>query len=151
HSQLYAPPELPLMHLGVRAETQWIQTSLQELKLTTEDLDYLLWDRVLADALERSGKPTIVVKTPSNVLIWPRIAACWPDSRFISLLRPPAASVASLHSGWNPAWHTGESGSLDEAAGKGLRYMSKLEEARNALPGLTVRYEDLTANPEAAG
>jgi hypothetical protein len=151
HSQLYAPPELPLAHLGVRAETRWIETSLDELKLTTEDLDYMLWDRVLADALERSGKPTIVVKTPSNVLIWQRIAACWPDSRFIFLLRHPAASVVSLQASWSPAWHSNESGSLEESVSKGLRYMGQLEEARNALPGLTVRYEDLTAHPEAAG
>ena len=25
HSELYAPPELPLKHLGVRAETPWIR------------------------------------------------------------------------------------------------------------------------------
>ena len=28
HSSLYAPPELPLKHVGVRAETQWLQASL---------------------------------------------------------------------------------------------------------------------------
>ena len=148
HSMLYAPPELPLKHLGVRAETQWIQTSLDGLQLTGEELEHMLWDRVLADALQRSGKPAIVVKTPSNVLIWERIAACWPDARCIFLLRHPAAAVASLHASWDPAWHPGETGSLDEAAGKGLRYMAVLEQARRALPGLTVRYEDLTADPE---
>src|ERR1022692_3506972 len=68
HSQLYAPPELPLMHLEARAETRWIQTSLRALYLTKEELDNMLWDRVLADTLARSGKPVIVVKTPSNVL-----------------------------------------------------------------------------------
>ena len=148
HSGLYAPPELPLKHLGVRAETQWVQASVGGLQLTGEELDYMLWDRVLADALQRSGKPAIVVKTPSNVLIWRRIAACWPDARFIFLLRHPAAAAGSLHASWDPAWHPGESGSSGEAVGKALRYMAELEQARRALPGLTVRYEDLTADPE---
>jgi hypothetical protein len=148
HSRLYAPPELPLKQLGVRAETHWIRTSLDALGLTCEELDHMLWDRVLSDALERSGKPTIVVKTPSNVLIWQDLAACWPDARFIVLLRHPAASVASLHALWGPDWHPGESGTFDESVDKGLRYMAKVEEARRSLPALTVRYEDLTADPE---
>lgn len=148
HSRLYAPPEVPLAHLTVRADTRWIQTSMSALGLSTQDLDHMLWDRVLADTLRRSGKPTIVVKTPSNVLIWQRIADCWPDARFIFLLRHPADAVASLHASWHPSWHPGESGSLAEAIGKGLRYMSQVEDARRALPGFTIRYEDLTADPE---
>ena len=95
HTDLYAPPELPLKHLGVRADTKWIEASLDGLELTIEDLEHMLWDRVLADALQRSGKPRIVVKTPSNVLVWERIAACWPDARHVFLLRHPAAAVAS--------------------------------------------------------
>ena len=149
HSELYAPPELPLKHLGVRAETKWIQASLDGLELTMEDVEHMLWDRVLAEALRRSGKPRIVVKTPANVLIWERIAACWPDAQFVFLLRHPAAAVASLHSSFDPAWHpTTEDGSLDEAVAKGLRYMNVVEQAREALPGCTVRYEELTAEPE---
>ena len=148
HSRLYAPPELPLMHLEARAETPWIQTSMRALYLTKEELDHMLWDRVLADALARSGKPVVVVKTPSNVLLWPRIAECWRDARFIFLLRHPAAVVASLRTSWDPAWHPGTSGSLAEVTGNALRYMTEVEEARRALPGHTVRYEDLTADPE---
>ncbi len=148
HSQLYAPPELPLKHLGVRADTQWIQASLDGLELTTEDLEHMLWDRVLAEALRRSGKPTLVVKTPSNVLVWERIAAAWPDARFIFLLRHPAAAVASLHSSFDPAWRPEEAGNMEESVARGLRYMNVVEEARQTLPGLTVRYEELTASPE---
>jgi Sulfotransferase family len=148
HSSLYAPPELPLKHLGVRAETQWIQASLEGLELSVEDLEHMLWDRVLAEALRRSGKATLVVKTPSNVLIWERIAACWPDARFVFLLRHPAAAVASLHSSFDPAWRPEEAGSMDESVARGLRYMDVVEQARSLLPGLTVRYEELTASPE---
>jgi hypothetical protein len=148
HSTMYAPPELPLRQLSVRAETNWIQASMRELKLTNQELDYLLWDRVFADLLSRSGKPTLVAKTPSNVLIWEQIAECWPDARFIFLLRHPAASVASLNAAWTSTWHPTETGTIDESAAKALRYMTRLEEARRTLPGHTVRYEDLTAEPE---
>jgi hypothetical protein len=148
HSRLYAPPEVPLMHLEARAETRWIQTSMRALYLTKEELDHMLWDRVLADALARSGKPVVVVKTPSNVLLWRRIAECWPDARFIFLLRHPAAVVASLHASWDPAWHPSASASRAEAGTSALRYMIKVDEARRALPGHTVRYEELTADPE---
>jgi hypothetical protein len=149
HSALYAPPELPLAQLTVRAETSWMRASLKELQLTAQEVNYLLWDRVLADTLSRSGKPTVVVKTPANVLVWRDIAQCWPDARFIFLLRHPASAVASLNASFDAAWHPGESGSLAESAAKALRYMTSLEEARRALPGHTVRYEDLTAEPEA--
>ncbi len=150
HSALYAPPEIPLMHMKVTAETKWIEASLKALHLTPQDLQYMLWDRVLADALARSEKPTIVVKTPANVLAWDKIAQCWPDARFIFLLRHPAAATASLHTSWHPEWHPGEAGVYEETVAKGLRYMSKVEEARTALPGHTIRYEDLTANPESS-
>ena len=148
HSELYAPPELPLKHLGVRADTEWIKASLDGLGLTTGDLEHMLWDRVLAEALRRSGKPRLVVKTPSNVLVWERIAAAWPDAQFVFLLRHPAAAVASLHSSFDPAWRPEEAGSMEESVARGLRYMNVVEEARSALPGFTVRYEELTAEPE---
>jgi hypothetical protein len=147
HTSLYAPPELPLKHLGVRAETTWIQASLEGLELTTEDLEHMLWDRVLAEALRRSGKPRLVIKTPSNVLLWERIAACWPDAAFIFLLRHPAAAVASLHSSFDPRWRPEEAGEIEESVVRGLRYMTVLEEARSGLDGFTVRYEELTASP----
>jgi hypothetical protein len=148
HSELYAPPELPLKHLGVRADTTWIQASLEGLGLSVADLEHMLWDRVLAEALRRSGKPRLVVKTPSNVLIWERIAAAWPDAAFVFLLRHPAAAVASLHSSFDPAWRPEDAGSVDESVARGLRYMNVVEQAREALPGFTVRYEELTASPE---
>jgi hypothetical protein len=147
HSALYAPPELPLAQLTARAETTWIRASLKELQLTAQEVTYLLWDRVLADVLRRGGKPVLVAKTPSNVLIWRQIAECWPDARFVFLLRHPASAVASLNEAWDGTWHPGENGSLAESAAKALRYMTSLQEARAALPGHTVRYEDLTADP----
>lgn len=148
HTQLYAPPELPLKHMTVQAETKWIQKSMWALQLTNDELDHLLWDRVLADTLARSGKQAIVIKTPSNVLIWSRIAECWPDSRFIFLLRHPAAVVASLQASWDIKWQAVGSGSPEKVTARAVRYMRKVEEARHGLAGHTVRYEDLTTDPE---
>lgn len=148
HSSLYAPPELPLKQLEVRADTQWIKASMDGLQLTIDDLEHMLWDRVLAESLQRSGKPRLAVKTPSNVLIWERIAACWPDAKFVYLLRHPAAVVASLHASFNPEWHPGKDGSVDESVEKVVRYMTAVEQARETRAGFTVRYEELTASPE---
>lgn len=148
HSGLYAPPELPLAQLKVRADTQWIKASMDGLQLSVEDLEHMLWDRVLAESLQRSGKPRLVVKTPSNVLIWDRIAACWPDAKFVYLLRHPAAVVASLQASFNPEWHPGKDGSVDESVAKVVRYMTALERAREAREGFTVRYEELTSSPD---
>jgi len=148
HSGLYAPPELPLKQLEVRADTQWIKASMDGLQLSVEDLEHMLWDRVLAESLQRSGKPRLVVKTPSNVLIWDRIAACWPDAKFVYLLRHPAAVVASLNASFNPEWHPGKDGSVDESVAKVVRYMTALEQAREGREGFTVRYEELTESPD---
>jgi hypothetical protein len=118
------------------------------LQLTVDDLEHMLWDRVLAESLQRSGKPRLVVKTPSNVLIWDRIAACWPDAKFVYLLRHPAAVVASLHASFNPEWHPGKDGSVDESVAKVVRYMTALKQAREGRDGCTVRYEELTTAPD---
>jgi LPS sulfotransferase NodH len=154
HSALYAPPEIHLAHLRIQAETPWIRASLDALKVTVADLEHMTWDCLLADALTRSGKPTIVVKTPSNVLIWERVLACWPDAQFIFLLRHPAAAVASLHASFDPAWQDRETGTAAEAVAKIARYARRLEEARRAfgasgVHALTMTYEELTAEPEA--
>jgi hypothetical protein len=79
--------------------------------------------------------------------MWRRIADIWPDARFIFLLRHPAAMVASLCKSWNPDWHNGQDATPDRVIKYSLRRMGQVEEARGALPGLTVRYEELTANP----
>jgi Sulfotransferase family len=148
HTELYAPPELPLMHMRVKAESKWIERSLRALQFTKDDLDHMLWDQVLADILERSSKSRIVVKTPSNVLIWSRIAEIWPDAQFIFLIRHPAAVVASLQASWDPDWQWAGTGTSNKVTASALRYMRKVEEARRGLKGHTVRYEDVTGDPE---
>jgi len=107
------------------------------------DLEHLLWDRVMHRELTLHGKQLIVDKTPSNGFAWSRIQTCWPDARFIFLLRHPASIAASCAEAtrhkWTPA----------EATEDALRYMRATERARNNLSGLTVRYENLTSDPGA--
>lgn len=140
HSALYTPHELHLKDIAVSLNSPFARLSMNELGLTTSELEYLLWDRLMYEQLCRSGKRTFVNKTPTDVFIWARIAECWPDARFIFLLRHPAAVAAS----WCRAQvHWGFERAVDDA----LRYFTALDEARRKLPGLTVRYEHLAARP----
>jgi hypothetical protein len=110
--------------------------------LSERELTNMLWDRLLTTALDRSGKSILVEKTPNSVFIWNRVAECWPDGRFIYLLRHPAAILDS--------WRRARTRQSEQDAVKSVaRYLRSLSEARRALPGHTVRYEDLTIDPEA--
>lgn len=142
HSKLYAPHELHVRRLQVEPATTLARRAMAVLDLTPSDLEHLLWDRVLHRELVRSGKSYVVDKTPGNAFIWRRIAACWPDARFLFLLRHPMSIARS--------WHDSKPGERErhEAALDALRYMKAVERARKGLPGQTVRYEDLTGDPE---
>lgn len=143
HSQLHAPHELHLRGVKVHLVKRNSVKAMNELGLDEAALEYLLWDRVLDRELQRSGKKHIVNKTPSDVFMWRRIVECWPDARFIFLLRHPLAVARSRQ-----AYHSNQD--LETNAAKVLGYMTALEEARRELPGLTVRYEEVTADPEEA-
>lgn len=141
HSALHAPHELHLRDLKVDLDTDYVAKAMAELGLDRRGLEHLLWDRVLHLELARSGKPTIVNKTPDDVFMWRRIAACWRDARFVFLLRHPGDVVAS----W---WRARPRYSEAEVVESVLSYTTAVQEARSELPGATVRYEDLLADPE---
>jgi hypothetical protein len=143
HSQLHAPHELHIRRLTVGYQTSLAKRSMEVLDLDTPDLEHLLWDRVMHREVVKSGKQFIVDKTPSNAFVWKRITACWPDARYIFLLRHPASIAHSWHES-DP-----EKRPLDVATEDALRYMKAVERARGGLSGHTVRYEQLTADPEA--
>jgi hypothetical protein len=141
HSQLHAPHELHLRNVNVHLSGDYVVQAMWELGLDEAALEYLLWDRLLHRELERSGKKYIVNKTPTDVLMADRIAECWPDARFIFLLRHPLAIARSRQ----PGRAYGDPRNLARV----LRFMNALEKARRSLDGLTVRYEDLAAEPAA--
>ncbi|MEU7855698.1 sulfotransferase [Nonomuraea sp. NPDC049141] len=142
HSLIHAPHELHVRRLAVEFGTSLAERSMAALGHNRCDLEHLLWDRVLHRELVRSGKRHIADKTPANAFAYQRIATCWPDARFIFLLRHPASIAAS--------WYEADPDKRDreQAAADALRYMKAVQRARKGLTGLTVRYEDLTADPE---
>ena len=140
HSQICAPHEIHLRDLSVKPASEYVEKALAEIDLDATRLEYVLWDWVLHRELEESGKRYLVHKAPRDVFIADRIADCWPDARFIFLLRHPAA-VARSRQAVRPQ------DTPERNAAMVLRYGEALEEARRRYAGLTVRYEDLAADP----
>ncbi|MEV5613990.1 sulfotransferase [Streptomyces sp. NPDC052225] len=144
HSRLHSPHELHIRRLEVGYGSKLSERAMDALELGRGDLEHLLWDRVMHRELVRSGKDFIVEKTPSNAFVHQRIRDCWPDARFVFLLRHPASIARSWHEG-DPEKRT-----YEEACADALRYMKAVDNARkNLTGGHTVRYEDLTKDPEA--
>lgn len=142
HSHLHAPHELHFRRMLVDLTTDPVRQAVAALEETQSDMEHLLWDRLLHRELVRSGKETLVEKTPSNVFVHRRLATCWPDARFVFLLRHPLSIMRS--------WHEADPDRrpIDVAIHRTYQYMWHLERARHQLPGLELRYEDLTADPE---
>ena len=144
HSQIRSPHELHLRHVSVGFDEKWSERSMNELGLDQRAAEYLLWDRLLHRELAASGKSIIADKTPNNVFIVDRLREAWPDARFIYLLRHPGAIARSRQA------YKGEGSDddVDRNARLIRRYCEALEAARQTYPGHTLRYEDLTADPE---
>jgi LPS sulfotransferase NodH len=142
HSQLHAPHELHLRYVSVRLDEKWSERSMKEMGLDEKALQYLLWDRILYRELAASGKRFIVDKTPNNVFIADRIKECWPDARFLFLLRHPAAIARSRRA-------LSQAEDYDHERNFDLirRYCEALERDRQTYEGHTLRYEELTADP----
>ncbi|MGP4110731.1 sulfotransferase family protein [Streptomyces sp. 4N509B] len=142
HPELHAPHETHVRRLAVKLTTPPVAHSMEGFGHNLADIEHMLWDRMLHRELVRSGKKTVVEKTPSNVFVWQRLATCWPDARFIFLMRHPMSIATSWHEG-DPAKRP-----MAKAVPHTLKYMVAPEEARAGLPGLTLRYEELTSDPE---
>ena len=141
HSQIHAPHELHLRYVSVKLANTWAERAMREMGLDARRAQYVLWDRLLHRELAGSGKRLIVDKTPNNVFIADRLRECWPDARFIFLLRHPAA-IARSRKALRP--QADDEKNVDVT----LRYCEALERARQTYDGPTVRYEELAANPE---
>nr|WTB36362.1 sulfotransferase [Streptomyces sp. NBC_00830] len=141
HSRIRAPHEMHLRTVHVQLSREFTADAMKALELDKEELEHVLWDRVLHLELTRSGKDVIVDKTPPNTLIWPRLQRCWPGARYILLLRHPDAVTASL---------TSRRTDPDRKAihAEVLDYCERLEEARRNLDAHVITYEELTAEPE---
>jgi Sulfotransferase family len=141
HSRIRAPHEMHLRTLHVHLDREFTADAMQALEVDKQELEHLLWDRVLDLELKRSGKDIIVDKTPPNTLVWSRLHRCWPDARYLFLLRHPGSVVTSLV-------NRRAEPDLPQIYEEVTQYAEKLEEARQALDGYTVTYEQLTTEPE---
>ncbi|MGW5155559.1 sulfotransferase family protein [Nonomuraea wenchangensis] len=142
HSRIHSPIETHFRRMTVGFTTEPVRQAMQLLGHTHSDVEHLVWDRMLHRELQCSGKPILVEKTPSNVFVWQRLKTCWPDARFVFLLRHPMSIVQSWHEA-DPAKRP-----MTEAVPRTLAYMTYLQEARTRLEGHTLRYEELVADPE---
>ncbi|MCD0450528.1 sulfotransferase [Actinocorallia sp. API 0066] len=140
HSRIRAPHELHLRTLKVEPNREFAEDVMGALGLTRTELEHLLWDRILHHELAKAGKDVIVDKTPANALIWQRISSAWPNARYLFLLRHPASVVESV-------MNRRKSADKDAVVKEVLAYVSGVQAAREMLQGVTVRYEDLTADP----
>jgi hypothetical protein len=143
HSELHAPIETHVRRLSVRYNTRLARNAMEAFGHNVADVEHILWDRLLHRELLRSGKKTIVEKTPSNVFVADRLALAWPDARFLFLMRHPLSIARSWHDADPPRRP------MNRAIHHTLKYMEALEGIRHRFVGLTVRYEDLTADPTA--
>ncbi len=142
HSQIHCPHEMHLRDIGVQVKEGYPEKALTEVGLDATRLQYLLWDRVLQRELDNAGKQKFVNKTPNDVFIVDRIVECWPDARFIFLLRHPGA-IARSRQALRPQ------DTPERNAKMVARYCNGVQAAREKLDGITVRYEDLAADPAA--
>ncbi|MEV7190047.1 sulfotransferase [Kitasatospora sp. NPDC093102] len=158
HSELYAGHELHLGDVQVGLGTEPATAAMDALGLSTTELEYLLWDRLLDRQLKASGKKVLVEKTPGNAVVWERIAECWPQARYVFLFRHPLHVLDSLIEVIRES-ATEEQLALGDAKEVAARLkaaalrmlvpmLESVAEARDNLPGITVRYEELTTNPE---
>ncbi|MFI9360982.1 sulfotransferase family protein [Kitasatospora sp. NPDC053057] len=144
HPDVHAPHELHLVGLTVTVDDEYTDLAMRTLGLGREDLEHLLWDRLLHRQLTEAGKNVLVEKSPGNVFIWRRLAACWPEARYIVLRRHPIAIADSIR-------RAGDAADLAEAAVTMDKFAAALDEAAANLPNVAhLTYEQLTADPAAA-
>lgn len=141
HPRICAPHELHVADLAVDLPTRYVRLAMDVAGLGRDELTHLLWDRVLHQQLTAAGKEVIVDKTPSNVLTWWRIAACWPDARYVFLLRHPARILDSALEVRAPEK------SVEDVHDMVEDFLTAMQDAMTHLDGLVVRYEDLTRAP----
>jgi len=141
HSCIRSPQELHLKHLRVRLETAHCRLSLELLGYSETELGYLLWDRLLYEELRSSGKQVLVEKSPCNVDIVDELQRCWPDARFVVLLRHPLRVARSVLDNFTDH-------DLETATRQLVRVDEVVQRLRSRPRGvLTVRYEALVAFP----
>jgi hypothetical protein len=142
HSQVFAPTNLPLTALQVSATRRGLQ-ALADRGIRRRDAENMLWDHLVRDQFARSRKQVAVVSDFGDAFTWGwrRTHEIWPDSIRIHIVRNPSEVVAHCIA------ERGNSKQTLEWASSGLK---EAMAARQMMPGVTLRYEELRADPAAA-
>jgi hypothetical protein len=140
HSRIRAPRGLMLPALEVRPSRAYSDDVMSSLGLDRPELEHLLWDRLLHHELESSGKEFAVGQV--SAWTWQRTAATWPDGRYLFLLRDPAAVLES-------ALRLSEGADQEAVVQEVLEHLTEIEAARQSLPGISITFEELAADPQS--
>jgi hypothetical protein len=141
HSEVYAPSEMHLRALKVNVPEWFAKAPLKQFHMKSDDVTYLLWDRMLHLRLIRSGKSSIVDKTPFNTYLWRQLSKSWPEARYVFLRRHPVHIYDSLAASRPDI-------ADEQHYEKVNQYARAWAQARAALPGPTISYEELSTEPE---
>lgn len=102
---------------------------------------------ILARWAARQGKPRAGEKTPNHFKCVDRIAAVFPEARFIHLYRDPRDVALSMRErGWAPG--PAEVGRYARTWARAMRRHLAYERTLGPTRYLALRYEDLAAEPE---
>jgi hypothetical protein len=102
-----------------------------------------VFDRIIREFARREGKERWCEKTPAYAMHIDRLAAAFPDARFIHMLRDARDCAASDHRRWGR-----------HPEGTAFRWKRRVAEGRNQgsrIPDryLEIRYEDVTSDPRS--
>lgn len=142
HTEICAPHEMHLETLRASFNSWYGETAWKKLGIGQDELVFLLRDRLMHLQLTRTDKSVIVDKTPANLFMWKKLAKGWPKARYVFLKRHPLRIVESLAAA-SPELE------MSKHYERVNRYITAWLAAREALPGPTVSYEELTADPKA--
>lgn len=142
HPQIRAPHEMYLPFIEVKYPKALLDRAMDATDLDRLGTTHVLWDALLDRELRRSGKQVLVEKTPINVYHVDALRECWPQARFVFLMRNPVAIFDSLvRRGLSPF-------SEKRLERSTLSMVRALDEAMKRIDGLTVRYEEITEDPQ---
>jgi hypothetical protein len=107
-----------------------------------------VFDRIAA---RNPGARIVLEKTATHLRHWRLIRRLYPDALFLNIVRDPRAVVSSLLAVGRESWGKGGPQDLQEAA---MFWRSSVRIGRDELAGLgpdflEIRYEDLSADPDA--
>jgi hypothetical protein len=146
HPEIYAVSQLPLGDVRVTTKRPATSEQLAALGMDTVDVQNMLWDHLIRNLVARHGRSVLLDHTRGRVNHWSPLKVAFPAARWIFLIRDPAELLALTESA-DDGEATDDTGNPGSVAQRVADRLARVANARTRLPGLTVRYEELRANP----